>query len=179
MLRALRTCRIWGDQRALYTVPGLLCNRIQRRKMLSFGAIWQVAVAAPKSSSRMERQLCFSCAPAVVERGTWWVINISRVCLRAQQSFGFSRCSYVQTRLLVPVCAHVCSRFVSLNALSRWSFPFMGCKTTQLCFSFKPAMIHRSSYCHTSLLCSSLLQVLFLFFKNTSQHPDSCLLWEF
>lgn len=52
----------------------------------------------------MERQLCFSCAPAVVERGTWWVINISRVCLRAQQSFGFSRCSYVQTPLLMPVC---------------------------------------------------------------------------
>ena len=55
--------------------------------MLSLGA----ALAAVKSSVEIKRQLC--CAPAVVEDRTWRVINISRLCLRTEESLRSLCCS--------------------------------------------------------------------------------------
>lgn len=103
---------------------GQLRNRIHKRRMQSLGASQLAAVAAAKSSLEIKRQLC--CAPAIVEDRTQRVINISRVCLRAEQSFRFFRCSH----MLQPVYASVCwfgpfTLPVSLGGSLRCSFLFI------------------------------------------------------
>lgn len=93
--------------------------------------------------SKIKRQLC--CVPAITADRTWRVIHISRVCLRAEESFRFLCCSY----MLLPACASLCTWkcvhpwlsvhlfwFLSLFALLRCSFPFIKYKP-QCCVSFQ------------------------------------------